>query len=256
MEGATATLARRGAEAILSLPRRAGAGLLTASVLGVCVLVAGCGTQSSRQVRAATKGSRPSGAAAVAGGAPLKAGPGAVAGLASSPPPWPCTGWPLAATRAYTRASKAARAFGSVSPGDALAVVGRDADGWWAFAPGTAQAANVGPFRLRWLPPDAPLRLQGACRGLPLKVSPPPGVCFEMAMVATPIRARPRQDAPVTATLPADGYVRVTGGASGGWLRVDAGSGSKPGRGSGWIAPQAVNVNGPCDRYLHGGAGG
>ena len=151
---------------------------------------------------------------------------------------------------AYDRASTTARVFGTVQPGDPVAVVARDARGWLAFSPGTAQAANIGPFRLRWLPPDAPLRLEGACSDLPVRVSPPAGVCFEMAMAATPIRTAPDPSAPLLVTLPADGYVAVTGRDPSGWLRVDAGSGSAPASGAGWIPPEAVNVNGPCDAYL------
>ncbi len=147
-----------------------------------------------------------------------------------------------------------ARVFGTVQPGDPVAVVARDARGWLAFSPGTAQAANVGPFRLRWLPPDAPVRLEGACSDLPVRVSPAAGVCFEMAMAATPVRSSPDPSAPLLVTLPADGYVAVTGRDPSGWLRVDAGSGSRPGSGAGWIPPEAVNVNGPCDAYLGSGA--
>lgn len=180
-------------------------------------------------------------------------GPGDRLAAAGGTPPFPCTGWVRRPTDAFDRAGAGARRFGSVRPGDPVAVVGRNAAGWWAFAPGTAQAANVGPFRWRWLPPDTRLRLQGACSALPTRASPPPGVCFEMAMAATPIRAAPAPDARQVASLPAGGYVAVTGRSATGWLKVDAASGSAPGSGSGWIEPAAVNVNGPCDAYVHAG---
>ena len=173
-----------------------------------------------------------------------------VAGVEGGTPPWPCTAWAHATVTAYDRAGVGAQVFGTVRPGDPVPVVARNADGWLAFSPGTAQAANVGPFRLRWLPPDAPIRLDGSCSDLPVRVSPAPGVCFQMAMAATAIRAAPDPAAAVVVTLPADGYVAVTGSDPSGWLQVDAGSGSAPGSGKGWIAPAAINVNGPCDAYV------
>lgn len=172
---------------------------------------------------------------------------------ASGGAPFPCTGWAQTQAVVFDRAGADARRFGTVRPGDPIAVMGRNAEGWWALAPGTAQAANVGPFRWRWLPPQTRLRLQGACSDLPVRESPPPGVCFEMAMAATPIRATPDAGGAILATLPAGGYVAVTAASPAGWLRVDAASGSAPGTGTGWIAPQSVNVNGPCEPYLHRG---
>ena len=72
-------------------------------------------------------------------------------------------------------------------------------------------------------------------------------------MVATPIRTAPDASASTLSVLPAAGYVAVTGSDPSGWLRVDAGSGTAPASGTGWIAPEAVNVNGPCDPYLQRG---
>ncbi len=192
-------------------------------------------------------GKRGSGPAAQAGS------PGASASPSSTEAPFPCSGWPQAPATVYERASTRARRFGSVAPGDPVAIVGRNAAGWWAIAPGTAQAANVGPFRLRWLPPDTPLRLAGQCARLPRQASPAAGVCFEMAMGSVALRAAPDPSAQVVATLPAGGYLAVTGAEAGGWLRVDAGSGSATGSGTAYVSPQDVNVNGPCDAYLRQG---
>lgn len=207
------------------------AGALAACALSAALFLAGCGAHGTH--------SGPS-------GAPSSEAAGSAAA------PYACTGRVQAEAVAFDRAGSGAGRFGTVQPGDPVAVVGRNAAGWWAFAPGTAQAANVGPFRWRWLPPRTRLRLQGACSSLPLVASPPPGVCFEMAMAATAIRAEPRAGAAVVATLPAGGYVAVEGASSAGWLRVDTASGSAPGAGKGWIEPGAANVNGPCDAYLGG----
>ncbi len=230
--------------------------LLGVGLLGCALLLSGCGARSTGPEPGSPGVPPPSaGNASVGAPAPASGNADDVAKVTNQPPPWPCTGWANTAVTAYDRASTRARVFGSVGPGDPVAVVARDARGWLAFSPGTAQAANIGPFRLRWLPPDASLRLEGACSDLPVRVSPPAGVCFEMAMAATPIRSAPDATAGVLATLPANGYVAVTGRGPSGWLRVDAGSGSAPGSGTGWIAPDAVNVNGPCGAYLGSGAG-
>ena len=232
---------------------RAGGGLLAVSLVGACLLLAGCGPRShGGQSVASSSGGRaaPSKSALVVEATSPARNSSDVAGMTSGTPPWPCTAWAHATVTAYQRAGESARVFGTVRPGDPVAVVARNVDGWLAFSPGTAQAANVGPFRLRWLPPDAPVRLAGSCSNLPVRVSPKPGVCFEMAMAATPIRVAPEATAAIVVTLPSDGYVAVTGSDPSGWLRVDAGSGSAPGAGTGWISPQAVNVNGPCGPYL------
>lgn len=236
--------------------RLPGWSLLGGCLLGAVVMLSGCGSRSTGP-RSAVGSSLPpasSGRATVDTPAAGNAASDDVAGATSQPPPWPCTGWVNTGVTAYDRASARARVFGTVQPGDPVAVVARDPHGWLAFSPGTAQAANIGPFRLRWLPPDAPVRLQGTCSNLPVRASPPPGVCFEMAMAATPIRTAPDPSAPVLVTLPANGYVAVTGRDPSGWLRVDAASGSAPASGAGWIPPEAANVNGPCDAYLGPGA--
>ena len=230
--------------------------LLGGCLLGVALLLSGCGARSTgpRPAPGASAPAVSSGRATVGASAPSSGAPDDVAKVTSQPPPWPCTGWVAGGATAYDRASTTARVFGAVQPGDPVAVVARDPHGWLAFSPGTAQAANIGPFRLRWLPPETALRLEGACSDLPVRVSPPAGVCFEMAMAATPIRTAPDPSAPLLVTLPADGYVAVTGRDPSGWLRVDAGSGSAPASGAGWIPPEAVNVNGPCHAYLGPGA--
>jgi len=235
-------------------PRRPGWTLLGGCLLGLVVMASGCGPRSPHGASATSRTPITSRTTSIGNSLPVGSGAAdGVVGLTGAPPPWPCSGWANAGVTAYDRASTAARVFGTLQPGDPVAVVARDVRGWLAFSPGTAQAANVGPFRLRWLPPDAPVRLEGSCSDLPVRVSPPPGVCFEMAMAATPILTAPDASASTLVVLAADSYVAVTGSSPSGWLRVDAGSGSVPASGTGWIAPEAVNVNGPCDPFLKRG---
>ncbi len=71
-------------------------------------------------------------------------------------------------------------------------------DGWLGFDPGVAQAANIGVFRLRWMPPGAPVSLDGDCVSVPIEPWVPlPGVCYQMSMgpveVHTPRPIRPHR---------------------------------------------------------------
>ncbi len=152
----------------------------------------------------------------------------------------------------FDRLGHDAARFGIATPDDPLELVGRGRDGWWAFAPGTAQAANVGPFRWRWLPPEAGIPVS-ACPDLPVVSSPPAGVCFEMALGDVPVRAAPDPGAAVLVTLPSEGYARAVTTGAGGWLQVDTSVGSLPeAHGRGWVAPGDIDVNGPCDEVLAG----
>jgi hypothetical protein len=144
---------------------------------------------------------------------------------------------------AYSRPSAEASRFGTLFPGDSVYVGARAENGWVGFAPGTAQAANVGPFRLRYVAPDAVVRLVGdGCATLPTAPALPPRTCFEMAMTETAVYAAPDSaTAAVMGTIPAQGYAEVTRRTASGWAQVRFADRL------GWIPPSAVNFNGDCD---------
>ncbi|MGA9532627.1 MAG: hypothetical protein WBR18_07915, partial [Anaerolineales bacterium] len=112
----------------------------------------------------------------------------------------PTTGCQIMATgslTAYTRPSRAAQPFGSLSGGMPVYLEARTPDGWYGFNPGVAQAANIGVFHHRWLPPDADITLEGDCEGIPVVEGPLPGVCYEMPMGHVPVYQSADPTAPV-----------------------------------------------------------
>jgi hypothetical protein len=148
----------------------------------------------------------------------------------------------------YQRPSPGAAVFGTLSAGDQVIAAGITEDGWIGFDPGVAQAANVGPFRLRWVQDEnGALTLEGMCDDLPIVVGPPAGVCFTMAMYDIPVYARAAPSTEVIATMRSGDYAEVEGRTADNWLRVDLSVGSMELNLVGWIEGEMVNFNGPCD---------
>ncbi|HEX9952997.1 MAG TPA: SH3 domain-containing protein [Rubricoccaceae bacterium] len=143
----------------------------------------------------------------------------------------------------YARPSVASARFGVLAPGDSVEAAGR-APGFVGIDPATAQAANVGPFRLRYAAADGPFALRGDCAALPAQPRLDPAACYEMAQGSVALHARPDTSAAVVATIPARGFAEATSKTPSGWLRVRLGPNGPPG----WVAPADVNLNGPaCD---------
>jgi hypothetical protein len=92
-----------------------------------------------------------------------------------------------------------------------VTIEGRTANGWLGFDPGVAQAANVGAFRLRWLDPEDPVRLEGDCDAVPKVVGPVPGVCYTMPMEETHVYQSPDTASAVVATMNWGDYAMVLG---------------------------------------------
>jgi hypothetical protein len=157
-----------------------------------------------------------------------------------------CTVTPTVDVTAYQRPSVEAPVFGVLSKGESTVITGKTTDGWFAFDPGIAQAANVGPFRYRWFENGEAVRLEGDCSELPIVVGPATGVCFAMAGHDVPIRAQPDATAAIVATMRYGDYTEVVG-RLGEWLEVDVRVGSLQGEGLGWLLSDDVDFNGPCD---------
>jgi hypothetical protein len=147
----------------------------------------------------------------------------------------------------YQRPSTDADLFTTMALADAVEISSRTAEGWLGFDPAKAQAANIGVFRLRWIPPDASITLEGDCTSVPLAAwTPKAGVCYEMAMQPVDVRASGDASANAVGSLAPGEFVAITGRTTGGWLAVDGDQGTMPGL-SGFIPPEAMNANGPCD---------
>ena len=146
----------------------------------------------------------------------------------------------------YTRPSTSADEFSMQGAGFSIQPTARTSGGWLGFDPGVAQAANIGPFRLRWLPPGSGAQTDG-CSSLPVVWAPLPGVCYDMPMEDTNVYASPDTSAAVLAVLHLGEFAAVLGTTAGGdWARVDLGPGNTGSHAIGWVEAASLNVNGPC----------
>ncbi len=153
------------------------------------------------------------------------------------------------AITAYTRPSTQAPVFGKLAVGDSAPVGGTTADGWIGFDPGVAQAANVGPFRLRWVQKSDAFKLQGACDApnVPVLANLPPTACFEMFMADTKIYPQANVTASALVIAKANDYAQVVA-ANDKWLELDLNVGSLKQAKRGWIERADANFNGACDK--------
>ncbi len=150
------------------------------------------------------------------------------------------------AITAYSRPNLQATKFGELSAGERV-LVGGTTDGWIGFEPGVAQAANVGPFRLRWVPKSDAIKLQGACNSLPVVADLPPAACFQMFMDASPILDAARAGATIVVNARPGDYAQAIA-ASNQWVELDLNVGSLKQNRKGWIPRTEANFSGPCDQ--------
>ncbi len=150
-------------------------------------------------------------------------------------------------TTVYSRPSTQAPVFGQATSDDQIIAGGVTADGWVGFDPASAQAPNVGPFRLRWISPDADFQLQGDCDNVPEMPTLPPFTCYTMAQTDIPIRSSKSATASVLATMHFGDYTKVTGVTGtmvSSWAKVDLSDGTLHGTGTGYVSVSDVNYNG------------
>jgi len=146
----------------------------------------------------------------------------------------------------YTRPDTSADVFSTQGAGFSIQPIARTSNGWLGFDPGVAQAANIGPFRLRWLPPNSGTQT-GGCSSLPVVWAPLPGICYDMPMFDTNVYTSPATSATVLFLLHMGEFAEVMGITSGGdWAKVDLGPGNTGSHAVGWVEAASLNVNGPC----------
>jgi hypothetical protein len=133
--------------------------------------------------------------------------------------------------------------FGQLEKGAGVRIVARSIDGWLGFDPGVAQAANVGPFRLRWIDP-ATVALHGDCGRVEKVWAPPPHQCFEMAPIDVTVRAAPSEGASAVAMIHPGEYAAMVSQSGNGWYRVELASGNTGSSAAGYISESDVNANG------------
>jgi hypothetical protein len=146
----------------------------------------------------------------------------------------------------YNRPSTEAQVFATMPAGFETSIQAQTADGWIGFDPAVAQAANIGPFRMRWLTPDSGA-LQGGCDELPVLWAPAPGICFDMPMEDVQVLEQPETGAIVVVVLHVGEFAAVTGTTESGWAKVDLAPGNTDSSTTGWVPAGSLNMNGPCD---------
>jgi hypothetical protein len=147
----------------------------------------------------------------------------------------------------YQRPSTESGIFGTLGSGEIIQPTMQSADGWLGFVPAVAQAANVGVFRFRWLPPDADVNQSGDCSTLPVAPVLSPTACYFMAFEETALLVEPDPPAAVAATIPAEGYAAVNGQTGNGWYELDLQDSSIQQPGTAWLDPDLGNFNGTCE---------
>ena len=146
----------------------------------------------------------------------------------------------------YSRPSYGAQVFSVQGPDLTVRPSARSANGWYGFDPGIAQAANIGPFRLRWLPPGSGAVTPG-CFSLPVIWTPRAGLCYDMPMLDTNVYASPDLSSPVVFVLHLGEFAQVLGHTAGGdWVQVNLGPGNTGSHVVGWGEASTTNGNGPC----------
>lgn len=160
-------------------------------------------------------------------------------------PSGPCEAVTNSNVTIYQRPDMSAEVFSTVPSGFVTPIAGQTASGWVGFDPGVAQAANIGPFRLRWIQPDK-VSLTGDCGSLPVVWAPPPGVCFDMPMEDVAVHADPDSTSPILEVLKIEQFAAVLGVNGSGWVKVDLEPGNSGSNAQGWIEGSTLNMNGPC----------
>ena len=149
-------------------------------------------------------------------------------------------------TTIYSRPSTAANVFAEVGSGINIQVAAKTQDGWLGFDPGVAQAANIGSFRLRWVPPGTGTQ-SGDCASLPVVWGPPAGICFDMPMGNTNVYDNPDVNSTVAIVLHVGEFAEILGRTSNGdWAKVDLKPGNTGLNIAGWVEASTLNMNGPC----------
>lgn len=156
-----------------------------------------------------------------------------------------CTLTTTGASTVFSRPSQEAQVFSEIGINFQAPVSARTADGWLGFNPGTAQAANIGPFRLRWID-SADIVLSGDCIHIQEMWGPSPGLCFTMPMEPVNIYANPDISSSTITTLEIGDFAAVLGVAGDQWAQVDLDPGNTGQSGWGWMERAAFNLNGPC----------
>jgi hypothetical protein len=158
----------------------------------------------------------------------------------------PCVATSQESVITYTRPSYMAAGFSTEALSPPVVVESRTIDNWLGFNPQVAQAANIGIFRMRWIPPDAIIELSGDCVGVPVaEWVPEADICYEMVMSPVDVHAAADATSAVVAPLNVGDFAAVVGKTANGWLQVDGAQANAPAA-VGYIPEAEANFSGDC----------
>ncbi len=147
----------------------------------------------------------------------------------------------------YQRPSAASDVFGTFTSSDTAQATAKTADGFYGFEPGTAQAGNVGLFRLRWVLKTIDITLSPGCAGLPTVVAPIAGICYAMMIEDTSIFSSPDTTSALVTTMHKNDYAMITA-HNPGWFTLDLNVASPSMDSLGYLEENKLGgFNGPCN---------
>jgi hypothetical protein len=164
-------------------------------------------------------------------------------------PTRPCTITAMADMTIYNRPDQKADIFGTIAAGETEEVTGKTINGWFAFDPHSAQAANVGVFRNRYISPTSSFTTQGDCATLPSLPALAADTCFAMFAEETNVYESANTSAKVVTTILPEGYARITEGQKLGFIKINTDQSSLPAGSIGYVPEETVNFNGRCNAF-------
>jgi len=165
---------------------------------------------------------------------------------ATPAPSGPCELTAANAADIYNRPSAASDVFGTFGPSDKVQPTAKTADGFYGFEPGTAQAGNVGLFRLRWVLKTIDINVTPGCGSIPTVVAPIAGICYAMMTEDTSIFSSPDTTSALVTTMHRNDYAMVTA-RNPGWLTLDLNVASPSMNSLGYLEENSLGgFNGPC----------
>ena len=139
----------------------------------------------------------------------------------------------------YDRPDSSATVFGILPAGEPVDITVKTESGWLGFDPGTAQAANTGSFRYRWLTPGT---ISDSTDTLETIWAPEPGITYVMTYDEVPVFTEPDTGSVQLTTLAGNSAAEATE-TSGNWVKVNLNE--SPGflDIQGWISLENVSLN-------------
>ena len=159
----------------------------------------------------------------------------------------PCYLIPNGEITIYSRPSFDATVFGVVTKGEKIYLGGKTQDGWYGFDPASAQAPNVGPFRLRYINQNNPFSLEGNCASLPIVPNLPAKICFVMIHSDAPVYATPNASSTILLTMHRNDYAKAIGrnnSSYNSFIKVDTSVGNLNSNIIGWVSLMNIDFNG------------